>query len=202
MSSSNLLRVGGGLTSVTAGILLALGHIFNLDGDTAYGTVLGASLAYSAHVLLIFVLVAIYAVQSERSGPLGSWGMVLSILGTALDSAVDFLEIAGASGVDVKPVLGSGVPSIIDLLGSLGFFIGLILFGIAVMRVGVFTRGAGVFLILGDIVFAGGSFTGSVAPVVFVVGGVITGAGFAWLGLALLSGARSGVSPYRPTHVR
>jgi len=30
MTSSNLVRVGGGLTSVAAGTLLALGHIFNL----------------------------------------------------------------------------------------------------------------------------------------------------------------------------
>ncbi len=190
MPLSNLVRAGGGLTSAAAGILLALGHIFNLGGNPAYGTVLGTSLVFIAHVILVFALVAIYSAQSERSGPLGSWGMVLSVLGTTLASAVVFVEIAGASGVDVEPVLGTGAPAIIDLLGSLGFFIGLILFGVAVMRAGVFARWAGLLLIVGDIVFAVGSFAGSAAPVVFVIGGVITGAGFAWLGLSLLSGQR------------
>ena len=44
MSSSNLVRLGGGLASAAAGVLLVVGHILNLGGDPDYGTVLGASL--------------------------------------------------------------------------------------------------------------------------------------------------------------
>ena len=55
------------------------------------------------------------------------------------------------------------------------------------MRAGVLPRWAGPLLILGDVVFAVGTFAGSAALVVEVVGALITCAAFVWLGLALLS---------------
>jgi hypothetical protein len=70
----------------------------------------------------------------------------------------------------------------------LAFFVGLILFGIATMRAGVFPRWAGLLLIAGDVVFAAGDLAGHAAPMIFVVGAAITCAGFVWLGLALLTG--------------
>jgi hypothetical protein len=69
----------------------------------------------------------------------------------------------------------------------LAFLIGLILFGIATMRAGVLPRWAGPLLILGDVVFAVGTFAGSAALIVEVVGAAITCAAFVWLGVALLS---------------
>jgi hypothetical protein len=98
MSPSAAIRWGGGLTSVAAGVLLLLGHIVNLGGATEYGTVLGAVLVLSAHALLVFALVALWAVQAEPSGPLGAAGMVLSVVGTTLNCAAVLAEIAGASG--------------------------------------------------------------------------------------------------------
>jgi hypothetical protein len=47
-----------------AGVLLVAGHILNLDGDPDHGTVLGASLVLTAHVALVFALVALYAAQA------------------------------------------------------------------------------------------------------------------------------------------
>jgi hypothetical protein len=49
MSPSAAIRWGGGLRSVAAGLLLLLGHIVNLGGDTEYGMVLGGTLVLSAH---------------------------------------------------------------------------------------------------------------------------------------------------------
>jgi hypothetical protein len=86
MSPSNLVRLGGGLTSATAGVLLVAGHVLNLGGDPEYGTVLGASLVLTAHVALVFALVALYAAQAEQSGLPGSLGMVLGVAGTTLVS--------------------------------------------------------------------------------------------------------------------
>jgi hypothetical protein len=187
MSPSAAIRWGGGLTSVAAGLLLLLGHIVNLGGDPEYGTVLGEALVLSAHALLVFALVALWAVQAERSGSLGALGMVLSILGTTLNCAAVLAEIAGASGADVEAVVGQGVSGTITLLGGLAFLIGLILFGVATMRAGVLPRWAGPLLILGDVVFAVGTFAGSAALSVEVLGALITCAAFVWLGLALLS---------------
>src|SRR3712207_3792703 len=102
MSSSNLVRLGGGLTSAAAGILLLVGHLLNLGGDPEYGTVLGSSSVLTAHVQLVFTLVALYAAQAEQSGLSGGLGMALSVIGTTtLASGVILVEIAGASGVEV-----------------------------------------------------------------------------------------------------
>jgi len=150
MSPSAAIRWGSGLTSVAAGLLLLLGHIVNLGGDPAYGTVLGETLVLSSHALLVFALVSLWAVQAERSGTLGVVRMALSIVGTTLNCAAVLAEIAGASGADVDPVISEGASGTITLLGGLAFLIGLILFGVATMRAGVLPRWAGARLILGD----------------------------------------------------
>jgi hypothetical protein len=80
MPSSNLIWRGGGLASVAAGLLLLLGHLFDLGGNSEYGTVLGGSLILTAHVVLVFGLVALYAAQVEQSGLLGALGMVLGMV--------------------------------------------------------------------------------------------------------------------------
>ena len=184
-----------------AGVLLLLGHLLNLSGDPEYGTVLGSSSVLTAHIILVFALIAIYAVQAESSGVLGVLGMILSVIGTTLASGVVLVEIAGASGVEVDAVTGAGLSGALSLLGGLAFLIGLILFGIATMRAGVFPRWAGALLIAGDVVFGAASFSGSAALFVEVVGALITCAAFVWLGLSLLSGVRSGVSAGRTARV-
>jgi hypothetical protein len=199
MPPSNLVRLGGGLANVVAGILLLLGHLLGLGGDPEYGTVLGGILVLTAHVTLVFALVALYAVQAEQSGLLGSLGMVLGVVGTTLVSGVVLVEIAGASGAEVDAVLGAGLPSALALLGGLAFLIGLIVFGVATMRAGVFPRLAGLLLIVGDMVFGAGSFAGAAATIFEIVGALITCAALVWLGFSLLSG--SGTSAGQPARV-
>jgi hypothetical protein len=199
MPSSSLTWAGGGLASAAAGLLLLLGHLLDLGGHPEYGTVLGGALVLTAHVVLVFALVALYAAQAEQSGLLGSLGMVLGVAGTTLVSGVVMVEIAGASGVEVDAVLGAGLPSALTLLGGLAFLIGLILFGVATMRAGVFPRWAGLLLIVGDVVFGVGSFAGSAATIFEILGALVTCAALVWLGLALLSG--SGASTERPARV-
>jgi hypothetical protein len=187
MSSSNLLRQGGGLSSIVAGVLLLVGYILNLGGDTEYSTVLGETLVLIAQVLLVFALVALWAVQPDQSDYLGALGMVLSVIGTTLVCGVVLVEIAGASGVEA--VTGAGLSGGLSLLGGLAFLIGLILFGIATMQAGVFPRWAAILLIIGDVVFGAASFSGSTALIIEVIGALITCLAFVWLGLALLSGS-------------
>jgi hypothetical protein len=195
MSLSSLVRSGGGLASIMAGVLLLLGHVFNLGGNPEYGTVAGSCSVLAAHVLLVFALVALYAAQAERSGSLGALGIVLSVIGTTLVSGVVLVEIAGASGADVEAVTGTGLSGALSLLGGLAFLTGTIMFGIATMRARVFPRSAGLLLIVGDGVFGAASFSGSVTLAVEVVGAAITCAAFVWLGLALLSGSSASPGP-------
>jgi hypothetical protein len=82
--------------------------------------------------------------------------MVLGVAGTTLVSGVVLVEMAGASGANVEAVLGGGLAGTLAFLGGLAFFFGLILFGAATMRAGVFPRWAGLLLIVGDVVFGAG----------------------------------------------
>jgi hypothetical protein len=189
MPLSDFARVGGGLTSAAAGVLLLLGHLLDLGGDPEYGTVLGKSLVLAAHLALVFALVALWSAQSRRGGPSGSLGMVLGVIGTTLVSGVVLVEIAGASGAEVDAVLGAGLTGALVLLGGLAFLVGLILFGAATMRAGVFPRRAGLLLIVGDLVFGAASFARTAATIFEVVGAAVTCAAFVWLGSALLSGS-------------
>ena len=173
MPSSNLVRTGGGLASATAGILLLFGHLLDLGGDSDYGTVLGGALVLLAHVVLVFALMGLYAAQAEHGGPLGGLGMVLSVAGMTIVSGVVLVEIAGASGAEVEDVLGAGLPGALVLLGGLAVLIGLVLFGVATMRAGVFPRWAGLLLIVGDLVFGVGSFAGAAATIFGILGAMV-----------------------------
>jgi hypothetical protein len=168
--------------------LLLLGHLLDLGGDAEYGTVIGGTLVLTAHVVLVFALIALYAAQVEESGLLGTLGMVLGVVGTTLVSGVIFVEIAGASGAEVDAILGAGLPSAFALLGGLAFLIGLILFGIMTLQAGVFPRWAGLLLIVGDVVFGAGSFAGAASTIFEVIGAALTCVALVWLGLSLLSG--------------
>ncbi len=87
--------------------------------------------------------------------------------------------------------IGEGVP--------ITFLIGVILFGVATMRAGVFPRWAGLLLVVGDVVFGVASFAGAASLVIEVVGALIACATFVWLGVAVLSG--SGTSAWQPARV-
>jgi hypothetical protein len=74
VSSSKLVRLGGGLASATAGVLLLLGHVLDLGGDPEFGMVIGGSLVLLAHVALVFALVALYAARPSGAVFWAAWG--------------------------------------------------------------------------------------------------------------------------------
>lgn len=62
------------------------------------------------------------------------------------------LMLAVALMAEVDAVLGAGLSGTLVALGGLALLIGLILFGAATMRAGVFPRWAGLLLTIGDVV--------------------------------------------------
>jgi hypothetical protein len=174
----------GGLSSILSGVLLFLGHVLNLGAKSGDGTVLGETLILSAHLLLVFSFFWLYAAQGKRNGLLGLPGMIAGVAGTVLVTEIVFVEIAGASGVQVDSVLAAGVPGFIQTFGSLLFVLGMLLFGSSIIRGQAFPRSGGVLLIVGTLVFSAGSFAGDAEALVAVAGSAITGGGFVRLGLA------------------
>jgi hypothetical protein len=192
------VRVLGALASIVAGTFVAIGQLINLGGAQEYGTVFGQNLVLISHVAFVFAFVGLYAVQAEQGGILGQLGMVLGTIGTTLIAAIVFMELAGASGVTAagEALEGVGSLSVYNIVGPLAFLVGIILFGVVVMRAGVFTPWTGWLLIIGAVL----GLLGGIAAVqiIFALGAVAAGAGFAWLGWEqLLSGG--GEKAQQPT---
>ena len=193
----HFVRVLGALASILAGAFVAIGQLINLGGTQEYGTVFGQNLVLISHVAFVFAFVGLYAVQAEQGGILGQLGMVLGTIGTTLIAAIVFMELAGASGVTAagEALEGVGSLSVYNTVGPLAFLAGIILLGVVVMRAGVFARWTGWLLIIGAVL----GLLGGIAAVqiIFALGAVVAGAGFAWLGLELLSGGAE--EAQRPT---
>jgi hypothetical protein len=185
MQSSNLVRSGGGLASAVAGVLLVAGHLLDLGGDPEYGAreVPGARRPRAARL----------RPRSALRRP-GGKERSSGDSGDGARRGGNDARLRGSPGRDLWGLRGgggrrarSGRLGHARRAGGFAFFFGLILFGLATMRAGVFPRWAGLLLIAGDVVFAAGDLAGPAAPMVFVLGAALTCAGFVWLGLALLT---------------
>jgi hypothetical protein len=107
-------------------------------------------------VLLLWALVGIYGPQSRAAGTFGLWAFVAVFLGTALIVANTWAEVfVYPTLAQVAPNVWSGPITDVSPYLSLGltlsfplFGIGLILFGVATIRAGLYPRWAAVLLII------------------------------------------------------
>ncbi|RHW31458.1 hypothetical protein D1B33_17745 [Lysinibacillus yapensis] len=186
MVSSNGFHYEGGIASILTGVFLFSAHLINFLANLENGTILGQSLVFIAHIAAVFSFIGIYNAQGRNNRTLGSLGMVLSTTGTIIVSAIVYVEIARASGANVSSVFHEEVPNFILNVGPLLFVIGLLCLGISIILGKILSRRGGALLILGNIIFALGSFAGSAEAIFSVAGSAITGCGFIWLGLSLI----------------
>lgn len=180
------LRYTTGYASVLAGALLMVGHCLNLGGGIEFGTIAGSTCVFTAHLLLTFALIGLYAFET-RTTILGLVGMILGVVGTIASTAVVYVEISGAAGNMVRDVYASGVPYLIDSILPVLFVIGLVMLGISVVRGNAFPRMGGYLLIVGTILFAAASFAENLQAMMEVLGALVTGSGFIRVGLPLIS---------------
>jgi hypothetical protein len=108
-------------------------------------------------VLLLWALIGIYGPQSRAAGTFGLWAFVAVFLGTALTVGNVWAEVfVYPTLAQVAPNVWSGGIMEVSSYMSAGltlsfplFGIGLILFGVATFRAGVYPRWAAVLLIIG-----------------------------------------------------
>ena len=201
MLSSSFIRVGGvaALASALLAVLSLVLYLIVVGGDriseaaTSAAFFLPSGAQLLAMVLLLVGLVALYVRQAEMFGPLGMTGFLLALLGTTLAAGASW------SQVFVVPSLAEAAPSIADegqgsvlagfLLSFLLFGVGWILFGMAMLRTGLFPRWAVILLIVGAVI--------SILPLPSRA--LILQIAVAYLGFALLTGR--GVSEQQPLRV-
>lgn len=186
---SNAFRVEGGIAGITGGLFLLIGHLVNFSGDPAVGTVAGKSFVLAGHIILVFAFIGFYAQQRLfGTSSIGRTGMILSVFGTILVSAIVFVELAGTTGVNITPVFQAAGTTWLYTIGPLAFVLGMLLVGGSIVRKGRLPKWSGVLLIIGTIVFAGASIAGDLAGLVTVIGAGLTAGGFVWSGAVLLMG--------------
>ena len=139
-------------------------------------------LYFAALMVVLLALVGIFARQLQRAGRLGLAGFLTAFVGTAM------LLLEGREHL-FSPDFGVGTPRGLPELfvASLVFSICYILLGSAIVRAGVLPRGAGILLAVGGPIVAFSPPIG--VQGVLIVGHVLFGFGFVWLGYALWTGA-------------
>jgi hypothetical protein len=166
MSAGTLLRLSG-LAAIVAAGLIILSEILAMvaglmDMATMERTPLSPAwiplnlLQLFGVILLLLALVGFYARQAAVAGGLGLVGFLVAFLGTALFAGT------GWSNAFTPPVVARTNPTLLVgfppsplgeavLYTAVLFAVGLILFGITVIRAGVLPRTGGWLLVIGGV---------------------------------------------------
>jgi hypothetical protein len=202
MSTSNLYRWSGAACMV-AGVLLFLATSVHPSKETPavileqeYRLIAGHWLYTFFHGFFLLGLVGLYTAQSERAGRVGLVSFLMVFFGELF-----FVE-SNDYGF-IAPVLAAGAPAMLDAINLyppvatlnalviLGFFPGLSLFGIVMIRDGYFPRRAGLCLALGSPLYLVGGALGQLVNEalwsVAIFAAVLLALGLGWAGYALWS---------------
>lgn len=163
-------------------LLLPLNPITNAVGS--FGLFLG-----------LFALTGLYVYQREASGRLGLIGYLINWFGLAFVSGVDYarLYILPYLSQNEIQVLLAGPTKLVFLSCALFFLLGVLLFGAALLRTGVFPRLAILLYMLGFTLYSLLFFLPVLVVRIAETGGAL---GVIWLGYAMLTSL--GKTPAQP----
>jgi hypothetical protein len=192
MPPTTLYRLAG-----QAGVLTGLLLLFNdarrvgLVPENA----LTHGIAPVAALLALFVITGLYLWQRERSGVLGLWGYCLNFAGLAGALAIEFTTHYVFPSLDKETLtsLVEGRTGTGFLIVSIVYLAGIVIFGAATWRAGLFPSGAVVLYVVGFVPTA----LRAVLPEAVVSAGFVLGSvAVIWLSVTLW---RVGASTGRET---
>jgi hypothetical protein len=186
MQTRSLFQLGG-ITVLLSAFLSAIGNLmYFLSGQPDAPTTSGLWIAIFSDVLLVLGLGALFARQAQRGGVLGLVGYVLLVLASLYFIGSEAVSLGVAAGA-ISNEQTAQVPAypLSNSIFPWFWTAGLILFGISIYRAQLFSKYAGVLLVLLALVQ---QLTGPLAFTrpIFAVIGV---ASWAWLGWELYSKA-------------
>ena len=157
----------GAWAAIASGVAIAVALLLDwlvvpyaqLGETEAYLTgsyLLSSGLLLLSSILLLWALIGIYGRQARAAGTFGLWAFVVAFLSTALLAGNNWAQVF------VWPTLAQVAPNVMSgqatetpvyllagiSLSGLLFGIGMILFGVATIRAGVYPRWASVLLIV------------------------------------------------------
>lgn len=186
MNDSGIIRFTGGIASILIALFVLTANLLDYINEPMIGTVVGKILLFSAHLLLIFVFVAVYEKHKEERGFLAGTGMILGVPGSVIVSALVFLEIASASGVSVESLQELSVIKIMSLTGISLLVAAMFFLSLTIILGKVLSKWGGWLLILALIVFIAGSFETEFSVTLMIIAAAFFFGGFFLTGVTLL----------------
>jgi len=187
MSTKTLYRLSA-LAGMLSGLCIIIGKLLIPLPNRQIGEIID----FFSPLLALFFAVGLYLRQQRESGIFGGIGFIVLFLGLATVVCLDYF------GAFVAPYLPDGVmeqilespTGVVAAISGLIFLIGEILFGISVIRAGVFSKFASILFMVGTFfVPLGGIFPESAV----VIGSIIAGVGLIWWGIELYRRASIGL---------
>jgi hypothetical protein len=187
---------------IGAGVLLLLGTLHPDIFATTLAEVSRRAVWVPVHiaglvavVLTLIGLTGLYGTRAERLGTLGAVGLVCAVVGLVMTACVAYAEAL------LLPLIARDHPEVFDWDGpvttslavrattgmALLWLVGLVLLGVALWRSGVVPAGAGLTLAVAAVAFS--VFGGLLIPVLAPLSTLALAVGYAWVGLALWTGA-------------
>jgi hypothetical protein len=163
--------------------------------------------AIVAVVLTLIGLTGLYGTRAERLGTLGAVGLGCAVVGLVMTACVSYAEAF------LLPVIARDHPEVFDWDGpvtsswavrattglALLWLVGLVLLGVALWRSGVVPAGVGLTLAVASVAFS--VFGGLLIPVLAPLSTLALAVGYAWVGMALWTGATGTAgAPGSPRH--
>lgn len=196
MSSTTLFRLSG-WAGILCGLLIIIDTLF-IELFVPLNA-LTNSFGQIAVILALLVLTSMYLWQRPASGILGDIGYIVNFIGLALLIGVDFAGnyILPYLSKNATQELFAGPTRFIFVLCAMVFLAGVVLFGLATFRAGVFPKLVAVMYIIGFVLYSLSPFLpDSIVRIAQVMGSVAV----MWFGYLLVTGtmpmeARSMVRP-------
>lgn len=169
------------IASITAGLSIIVGAVLNDLLKTSKGTFFN----FLGALIGLFGVTGTYLWQRAESGTFGFIAYIAVFIGLALIACNDYFGalIGPSVSADEYARLGETAAMRYLLISSFIFLVGEILFGISVLRAGLFSKIATVLFMIGF--FA--TPMRSAYPIITFIGLTLSGTGLIWWGVSLFS---------------
>jgi hypothetical protein len=186
VSSSDLIRWGG-IAAMLCGVAFIVLMLIPEGPIESFSGRLGTFVFIVALVLLLAALVGFHTLQKDSYGRIGRAGFYTVLVGASA-------QLLAALG----RLFGSTALEFLDIIGLLGVFVGLVLYGAASLQARVLPRWCGVGFIVSVPVFIIGS-----AALGWVFGGALGGIlfGLLWIALGYVLWSLRGAASEQPSRV-